>query len=100
MPSGTSEIKWRIVPGADLSWHSWDHEFVVFNAASGSAHLLNIVEAEALRCMEDRDLDFSELTRSTAKALDLNEDTADLERYLRMLLIQYEEVGLIEPVTP
>ncbi len=72
----------------------------MFNDGSGLAHLLNIVEAEALRCLEDRDLDFPELTRCIAKALDLHEDTADLERYLRMLLVQYQELGLIEPVTP
>ncbi len=100
MSFGTSELRWRIVPGADLSWHSWDREFVVFNSGSGSAHLLNVVEAEALRCLEGRPLDFSELTRCVAGALDLVEDTADLERYLRMLLIQYQEVGLIEPVKP
>jgi PqqD family protein of HPr-rel-A system len=96
LSSSTLGIRWRKLLGIEFLWHSWGDEHVVFNTGSGAAHLLNVVEAEALHCLEGSERSCSELVDDVAEALDIGDAKDNLERYLQELLAQFQDVGLIE----
>ena len=90
-------MNWRR-NSALLRWRDWGNEAVVFNAESGSTHLLNLVDRQVVQLFApDRTMTSSELVQNLAQALAVDADTA-LEEYVATLLPQLEQVGLIESV--
>jgi PqqD family protein of HPr-rel-A system len=42
-------VRWHAVPDDALAWREWGDETVVYNARTGSTHLLNELAGEVLR---------------------------------------------------
>ena len=90
---------WRLSRGSSLIWKAWDDEYVVFNAGSGNAHLLDALTGEVLKGLESVGADAGQLVR--ALAADLGIDPTDqLERGVDRAIGQLHLAGLIERVTP
>ncbi len=96
----STQTNWQLAPRARLTWRRWGESAVVFNAASGDTHSLNLLERTALACVEDRQpVSAGELARRVAEELEIDADEA-LVRYLDALLAQFDEVGLVVPAPP
>lgn len=90
-------MKWQGISAA-LRWRDWGDESVIFNAATGATHLLNLVDRQVVILLAaDRTLTSPEIVQNLAQALEIDADTA-LEEYVATLLPQLEQVGLIESV--
>lgn len=88
-------MAWRIRPGADLVWRSWDEdEFLVFDAASGDTHLLNRVTATVFEILGREPLDDKGIGRELSRCLDI--DPAVVEPHLARLLSHLARLGLVE----
>jgi len=91
-------MRWTIRQGGQLEWRSWgDDEYLVFDAASGDTHLVNLVTAELLRLLEASALDEQELCVMLAESIQV-EDDARLRSSIADLLGYLDRVGLVEPV--
>jgi len=69
---------------------------LVYHAPSGDTHLLNPLAAEALRSLAAAAASAAELTTHVAALFDLQAD-GGLLRQMEQCLIQFAELGLIEP---
>ncbi len=87
--------RWRVPRETRLLWRTWGEESVVFNARSGDTHLLDLLGREALAALEQQSLTCGELAHWLAGRLDVPQD-AELEQYVRQLVGQLEELGLLE----
>lgn len=85
---------WRISKGARLHWRQWDDEFVVYNAASGDTHVLNIIAAEALRRLHGL-LTLEVLVAQLADAFGIEPDNEFVE-YVARSLGHLEQLDLVE----
>lgn len=71
---------------------------MVFVEDSGESHHLNLVEREALAAFRvDVPLAPAEWKRAVAQRLEIELDQ-DLSDYLEQLIVQFDELGFIEPV--
>ena len=82
-----------------LEWLEWDEQAVVFNPRSGDTHLLNLVERTALECLDEGSCirsedDMDALAIAVSSRLDISADQR-LRQYLRQLVTQFDELGLI-----
>jgi PqqD family protein of HPr-rel-A system len=93
----SSLAKWRLSPGAVLTWRSWGDEYVVFNAQTGDTHLLDTVGREGLLCFEEACLDQAEICRRLATRLEIEPDE-QLGDYVGKLLARFSQLGLVESV--
>ena len=87
---------WRLSRGSSLIWKAWDDEYVVFNAGSGSAHLLDALTGEALAVLERTRADANQVTREVAAELGV-EPSDDLRQQIEMAIAELHRVDLIEP---
>jgi PqqD family protein of HPr-rel-A system len=89
---------WRlkITPTAPVL--SWDGEScVLLSQTSGDTHLLNLVERTALQIFADHSpIDLARLSSLLCARLDIENDS-DVQKYLAQMVIQFDELGLIEP---
>jgi len=96
-PGGES-VRW-VVPSANLlAWRVWDDEFLVYNAASGQTHHLNLLAGEALRSLEVEPAETRELVGRLANQFEIAEDSPPLQMIDR-LIHELDELGLIAPST-
>lgn len=73
---------------------------MIFVADSGESHHLNLVEREALAAFRpDRPLSPAEWKQAVAQRLEIALDR-ELSDYLDQLIVQFDELGFIEPVRP
>jgi PqqD family protein of HPr-rel-A system len=95
---GEESICWA-VPGTNLlAWRIWDDEFLVYNAASGQTHHLNLLAGEALCSLEVEPAQTRELVRRLANQFKIAEDSPPLQMIDR-LIHELDELGLIAPST-
>ena len=74
-------------------------DLVVYYPLSGDTHLLNVVDASALKCVPaDSAVELDSLVQRVANELDVAADD-QLRDYLQRLVLQFDELGLIEPVS-
>ena len=93
---GEESICWA-VPGTNLlAWRIWDDEFLVYNAASGQTHHLNLLAGEALCSLEVEPAQTRELVRRLASQFEIAEDSPPL-RMIDRLIHDLDELGLIAP---
>ena len=90
---------WRLSRGSSLIWKAWDDEYVVFNAGSGNAHLLDALTGEVLKGLETTGADAGQLARVLAADLGVD-PTEELERGIGRAIGQLHLAGLIERVSP
>jgi len=90
-------IIYHVPPDTQLDWRSWDDETIVYHRASGDCHLLNAVSAEALRSLQQSPGSVDDVTERVGEALGLPIDEA-LAQQMQQLLVQFDELGLIEPI--
>lgn len=89
-------IRFRSVE--DLLYRCWDDETIVFNPGSGNTHLLNVLAADALRLLERGPMDALELHQRLESLYEADSSNLPPEGTLAALLIDFEQLGLIEPV--
>jgi PqqD family protein of HPr-rel-A system len=94
-----SSDRWHAVPDAALAWREWGGQTVVFNAETGSTHLLNPLAAEILRRLA---------TQGPTSAFALGaglvdegdgDDPAKWTRAIAQILSEFMRVGLAQPET-
>ncbi len=90
---------WRINSIARLHWRHWEEAYILFNAASAQTHMLNEFGKAVLELLAQTPHSTAELSRPLAARLALDWN-AEAQRYLQDLLVDLDELGLIEPVTP
>ena len=91
-------VRWAVPEGNGLAWRVWDDEFLVYNAASGQTHYLNLLAGEALRSLEAEPAQTHELVRRLANQFGIAEDSPPLQMIDR-LIHELDELGLIAPST-
>ena len=96
-PGGES-VRWAVPSANLLAWRVWDDEFLVYNAASGQTHHLNLLAGEALRSLEVEPAATRELVRRLANQFEIAEDSPPL-RMIDDLIHELDELGLIAPST-
>jgi PqqD family protein of HPr-rel-A system len=90
---------WRITQGCELSWRSWNDEYVVYNSGSGDTHLLDLLSAEILRKIEEAPASARELENWIAgKAA--ADSPPEISGYVANVLLQLHSLALIEIVGP
>jgi PqqD family protein of HPr-rel-A system len=90
--------RWAVPEVNALAWQIWDDEFLVYNTASGQTHHLNFFAGEALRCLEAKPANGSELVRRLAEQFEIAEDSPPLQ-LIDHLIGELDELGLIAPLT-
>jgi PqqD family protein of HPr-rel-A system len=95
---GEECIRWAVPSKNLLAWRIWDDEFLVYNAASGQTHHLNLLAGEALRSLEVEPAQTRELVRRLAHEFEIAEDSPPL-RMIDRLIHELDELGLIAPST-
>ena len=93
--TSAESTRWLAIPEITLYWYSWDNEFIVYNSASGDAHLLDQVSAETLKVLERESANLSKLVDMVSASLKIKPD-GKLTVYLEKLLSQLAKLGLIE----
>jgi PqqD family protein of HPr-rel-A system len=93
---GGESIRWAVPSANLLAWRVWDDEFLVYNAASGQTHHLNLLAGEALRSLEAEAADVCELIRRLANQFEMAEESPPL-RMINRLIHEFDELGLIAP---
>ena len=83
-------------PANILAWREWDGEFLVYNAASGQTHHLNLLAGETLRSLEAEPGSVSEVVCRLANQFEIAEDSPPLQM-IDSLIRQLDELGLIAP---
>ncbi len=89
-------VRWQVTEGSQLSWREWDGEYVVFDYASASTHLLDGVAVEILDALGAAPSDSSSLVQLIAAKLEIEAD-AGLRRRIQETLHDVHEAGLVEP---
>lgn len=89
---------WRINPTCILHWRHWDEGYVLFDAASGLTHALNVIGAVCLETLAAGSRDEAELAAAVRHELDLEPDELSAGE-LHLLLARFDELGLAEPVS-
>lgn len=87
---------WRTLEGSRLVWRLWEDEYVVFDAASGDIHLLDLVSGEVLKRLAESPAEVSRVVRDVASTLELEPDR-ELFEHVEQALARFETLGLIEP---
>lgn len=94
------QIRWRRVFFPQLHWYCWDSQkSFLFNDGSGQTHQLNQLAVDTLQLLDEEELDAEKICARLAELyqdLDLNAETYD---YIRAMLANLDELGLIEPYT-
>jgi PqqD family protein of HPr-rel-A system len=93
---GKEGTRWTVPEENRLAWRGWDDEFLVYNAASGQTHHLNLLAAEALRCLAAEPALTRELVGRLANQFEIAEDSPPLQMIDRLIL-ELDELGLIAP---
>ena len=88
-------MRWRGAPTMALAWREWDGEFVLYNANTGSTHLLDSVAAVILRrlCSVESGATIGELV-DALEAGGSFEETQDCAAYVVKLLEEFDRLGL------
>jgi PqqD family protein of HPr-rel-A system len=95
---GEECIRWAVPSKNLLAWRIWDDEFLVYNAASGQTHHLNLLAGEALCSLEVEPAETRKLVRRLANQFEIAEDSPPL-RMIDRLIHELDELGLIAPST-
>jgi PqqD family protein of HPr-rel-A system len=95
---GEESIRWAVPSTNVLTWLMWDDEFLVYNAAYGQTHHLNLLAGEALRSLEVESAQTRELVRRVSNQFEIAEDSPPLQMIDR-LIHELDELGLIAPST-
>lgn len=90
--------RWAVPEGNALTWRIWDDEFLVYNAASGETHHLNLLAGETLHSLEAEAAHGRELVHRLADQFEIAEDSPALQMIDR-LIRELDELGLIAPTT-
>jgi PqqD family protein of HPr-rel-A system len=94
----TGVTVWGVPFANAFAWRIWDDEFLVYNAASGQTHYLNLLAGEALRSLEAEPGSVGELVSRLADQFEIAQDSPLLQTIDR-LIRQFDELGLIAPST-
>ena len=86
---------WRLNPQSSLHYRHWDHEWVVFDEASGQTHEMDTIAAAAVMQCEGGWVSLSNIAQGVMADLELPEDTDLIDR-LTPLLRQFTDLGLLE----
>jgi len=76
-----------------LHSYCWGEQCAVYHAESGDTHLLSKGDLGVLHCINENPISAKELTLEFDAAFD-----SDAEQYIRVLLSNLAELGLIETV--
>ena len=87
---------WKRSGDGELELRYWDGDYVVYNALTGSTHVLDIVTGEVLMAISSGRGRVSELCRCVADFLEVPNDPGIAQKVLE-ILAQLDELGLIEP---
>ena len=94
-----SQVRWTVPSEASLIWRDWADHYVVYNAGSGHTHVLDPIGALALREIQVHPLTMQEMANRLKVLLGL-ESVEEFHSKLQQLLVQFEELGLVEPEVP
>lgn len=83
----------------DLQWRGWDDQWIVYHAASGDTHLLDLLGGEVLRALQQAPLNVAALVEQVAIRLEVPaSEKEELREQVERLLQKLEELGLMEAV--
>ena len=88
---------WQLKSPAELKWHQWDDEIVIYNVTTGDTHLIDSAGAQILQAIQESPKNLSELL----KDLGDQGDAGTLHRqfaYIESLLVKLYRLGVVEPV--
>ncbi len=95
----SSSQRWSASSLGTFQWRRWDEEeTVLFHTASGNTHVLSPPAVAVLLELEHASLDFEEIVRRVTISLGNVQDDG-LADQVRHLLDEFDQLGLIEPVT-
>jgi len=91
---------WQLTLG-DLQWRGWDDQWVVYHAASGDTHLVDLMGGEVLRALQQAPMDTATVVAQVAASLGVPAGQNEaLREQVERLLQKLEELGLVEAVPP
>ena len=85
---------WDIPGNEQLSWRSWDGDYVVFHAFSGQTHRLDLLSGEVLKVMMDGPVSAEVICTRVAAFLETDNDT-HVAQAVTKLISGLEDAGLI-----
>lgn len=88
-------LVWQVASNADLLWHVWDDETVVYHRRSGDTHILNPLSAVVLEFLDQRAATCSQIVEHVADYFELKADDELLQK-MEECLSRFDQVGLIE----
>ena len=89
--------KWHVPDDNQILLEEWNDEAVVYNSNSGETHHLNGLSVDVLKLIQTQPVSFDALTESI-RTLYQVEDNYELDPQLKELILQFDTLGLIEPL--
>jgi PqqD family protein of HPr-rel-A system len=94
-------LLWHVPTSHRLRWSNWGDESIVYNAASGQTHYLNLFAAKVLQYFEAQAASLDALLEEvSASGVAHREDAQPLLAQVRELVKELDALGLIAPVIP
>jgi PqqD family protein of HPr-rel-A system len=97
MKSNGPSLKWYVPDNNPILLEEWDNEAVVYNPNSGETHQLDRLSVDVLKLIKTQPVSLDTLTESI-RTLYQVEDNYGLEPQLEGLILQFDTLGLIEPL--
>ncbi len=97
MKSENPSTKWHVPDDNQILLEEWNDEAVVYNSNSGETHQLSRLSVDVLKLIQTQPVSFDALIKSI-RILYQVEDNYDLVRQLEELILQFDTLGLIEPL--
>lgn len=84
--------RWRAV---EIHWKEWDDGILVYNASSGSTHVLNPISAKILKALAKYPANIIEALERITQ--DIGPSDGEVLASIEKFVANLEELGLIEP---
>lgn len=94
-PGSRPDGLYRLRSSSSLHWAAWNHEYVVFDEASGQTHQLDAVRAYVLHLLSEAPQSFSDVSQTLAALPAFQNDSAP-NVILRAVFAEFEACGLVE----
>jgi PqqD family protein of HPr-rel-A system len=90
---------WHVPASTRLCWRNWGDEYIVYNAASGQTHYLNLFAAKVLQYFEAEPASLDALLEDVSvDDIARRADGQPLLAQVRELIKEMDALGLIAPV--
>lgn len=91
-----SDSRWQVVQGFEFLTHGFDEQLVIYHTGSGHTHLLDLLQTETFKYLQQQPSTLQELTSHLESIFDITADSSFLSQIEKLLLSLYR-FEIVEP---